>query len=80
MFLYLFIYPIHNLFLSMIGHTHGGQMFPFTVLTSLINPFQKGLYQYKAGYVYVSQGSMYWGIPLRIGTFMEITEIILRAK
>jgi hypothetical protein len=44
----------------------------------LINPFYAGLYQVRPyTHVYVSMGTQYWGIPLRLGTTMEITEITL---
>ena len=60
------------------GHTHGGQFFPMMILAYLFNPFFAGLYQYgKYSYVYVSQGTQYWGIPMRLGSTMEITQIIL---
>ncbi|GAB1610157.1 transmembrane protein with metallophosphoesterase domain-like [Argonauta hians] len=60
------------------GHTHGGQMFPMMIGAYLINPFFAGLYHYQGrSYVYVSEGTVYWGIPMRIGSSMEITEVIL---
>lgn len=63
------------------GHTHGGQMFPLMVGAYLINPFFAGLYHYKGqSYVYVSEGTVYWGIPMRIGSTMEITEITLTSR
>lgn len=70
--------PIH-IFAVVTGHTHGGQMFPLIIGAYLMNPFYAGLYQYgeKGSYVYVSQGTQYWGIPMRIATSMEITRITL---
>ncbi|XP_066484478.1 transmembrane protein with metallophosphoesterase domain [Tiliqua scincoides] len=70
--------PDINLVLS--GHTHGGQIFPLNIGAYLINPFFVGLY--KVGwstFVYVSPGTMYYGIPMRLGSRAEITEIILRS-
>jgi hypothetical protein len=57
----------------MSGHTHGGQYFPFNYFIQMEHPFVKGLYQYQKTQLYVSQGTGYWGPPLRIGTFPEIT-------
>ncbi|XP_041376694.1 transmembrane protein with metallophosphoesterase domain-like [Gigantopelta aegis] len=63
------------------GHTHGGQMFPFMIPAYLINPFYAGLYKYgKDSHVYVSMGTQYWGIPMRILTTMEITQLIMTRK
>ena len=55
-------------------------MFPFMIGAYLFNPFFLGLYQYKDGYVYVSEGTVYWGIPMRIFTSMEITAITLQSS
>ena len=55
------------------GHTHGGQYFPFNYIVRLEHPFVKGLYEYKNTKLYVSQGTGYWGPPIRVGTFPEIT-------
>ncbi|MBU8911679.1 MAG: metallophosphoesterase [Desulfobacterales bacterium] len=59
--------------LQLSGHTHGGQYFPFNYFIKLEHPFVKGLYQYQNTQLYVSQGTGYWGPPLRLGTFPEIT-------
>ncbi|KAK0061817.1 transmembrane protein with metallophosphoesterase domain [Biomphalaria pfeifferi] len=63
------------------GHTHGGQMFPMVIAAYLLNPFFAGLYKYgpNGSFVYVSQGTQYWGIPMRIATTMEITRITLQS-
>ncbi|NOX33573.1 MAG: metallophosphoesterase [Deltaproteobacteria bacterium] len=55
------------------GHTHGGQFFPFNFFIRLQQPFIKGYYKYRNTKLYVSQGTGYWGPPLRLGTFPEIT-------
>ena len=59
--------------LQLSGHTHGGQYFPFNYLIKLRHPFVKGLYQYQNTQLYVSQGTGFWGPPIRLGTFPEIT-------
>ena len=59
--------------LQLSGHTHGGQYFPFGWFVLLEHPFIKGIYKHKNTQLYVSQGTGYWGPPLRIGTFPEIT-------
>ncbi|XP_046367031.2 transmembrane protein with metallophosphoesterase domain-like [Haliotis rufescens] len=60
------------------GHTHGGQIFPVMIGSYFLHPFFYGLYRYgESSHVYVSMGTQYFGIPVRIGTTMEVTRIIL---
>lgn len=69
----------HRIDLVLSGHTHGGQLFPLQLGAYILNPFYRGLYQYgpQGSHVYVSEGTQYWGIPMRIGTSTEITHITL---
>lgn len=62
------------------GHTHGGQFFPMHIPIYLFNPFFAGLYKHKEIYVYVSSGTYFYGIPLRIGSTPEITILTLVQK
>jgi uncharacterized protein len=66
--------------LHLAGHTHGGQMFPMTIMIHALYPFIAGLYRRGNSQVYVSQGTGYWGPPMRLGTEAEVTQITLRAK
>ncbi len=63
------------------GHTHGGQLWPWNHLVRLQQPYVEGLHRHgrTRTQVYVSQGTGFWGPPMRLGTRNEITEIILRA-
>ncbi|MCK5076096.1 MAG: metallophosphoesterase [Calditrichia bacterium] len=63
--------------LQLSGHTHGGQYFPWNLFVKLQQPFISGLHRYKNTYVYVNQGTGYWGPPLRVGAPPEITLIEL---
>jgi uncharacterized protein len=59
--------------LQLSGHTHGGQFFPFTWITSrLYGKFVYGLQRLGNLLVYVSYGAGTWGPPLRVGTKPEI--------
>lgn len=61
------------------GHTHAGQLFPLTILAFLMNPFFSGLYRVSEHtMVYVTSGTGYYGIPMRIASRSEITNIILK--
>lgn len=54
------------------GHTHGGQMFPFTMFTKMAFPYHHGLYKVGDGYQLTTCGIGYWGPPMRIGKPPEI--------
>ena len=63
--------------LQLSGHTHGGQFFPFTWITSrLYGKFVYGLQRLGNLLVYTSYGAGTWGPPLRVGTKPEI--VLLR--
>lgn len=63
----------HGFDLQLSGHTHGGQIFPLTLLIHTVEKFVKGLRRYDNMWVYVNQGTAYWGPPIRFGTVTEIT-------
>jgi len=63
--------------LQLSGHTHGGQLFPFNFLVKLQQPYVAGLHRQDDAQIYVSQGTGYWGPPMRLGAPAEITEIRL---
>ena len=67
--------------LQLSGHTHGGQIFPFSLLVGLAYQYVKGLYTHREGeaatHVYVNRGTGYWGPPMRIGNPPEITRLVL---
>ncbi|MDR0664847.1 MAG: metallophosphoesterase [Helicobacteraceae bacterium] len=63
------------------GHTHCGQVFPFTLLVALAQPYVKGLYDRdERGKIYVSCGVGYWGPPFRMFAPNEIALITLKPK
>ena len=63
--------------LQLSGHTHGGQIAPFTWLTRRIfGEFTHGLHKFGALQVYTSSGVGTWGPPMRVGTHPEI--VVLR--
>ncbi|XP_020631305.1 transmembrane protein with metallophosphoesterase domain-like [Orbicella faveolata] len=64
--------------LVLTGHTHGGQLFPIHLWHLVREPYFAGLYQHKSGgYVYVSSGVYFWGMPMRLWSEAEITHITL---
>lgn len=59
--------------LQVSGHTHHGQMWPFSLITKRVyKDFDYGLKQFKNMQVYTSSGTGTWGPPIRLGTRSEI--------
>jgi predicted MPP superfamily phosphohydrolase len=67
--------------LQISGHTHGGQIAPWNLVVAAVFPYVKGLYRHeedgRAGQVFVSRGTGYWGPPLRLGAPPEIAKLVL---
>jgi predicted MPP superfamily phosphohydrolase len=66
--------------LQISGHTHGGQIWPFNYLVRLQQPVTSGLARFGRSLIYVSNGTGYWGPPMRLGSPAEITELVLEAR
>ncbi len=64
--------------LQLSGHTHGGQLWPWTYFVYLQQPFVAGLGRLADTQIYVSRGTGYWGPPMRLFAPAEITKIVLR--
>jgi uncharacterized protein len=64
--------------LQITGHTHGGQYFPYKYLVGLHEPFVSGWHLHNKTFIYVSNGTGYWGPPLRIGVPSEIAVFTLK--
>lgn len=65
----------HGVGLQLSGHTHGGQIFPWTCFVTLQQPFVSGLHQVQNTWLYISRGTGFWGPPMRIGAPPEISLI-----
>ena len=70
----------HGIDLFLAGHTHNGQLFPFSFVVKMIYKFNKGLHDYKGTKIYVSQGVGTFGPPMRVGTISEITILNLNPE
>ncbi len=63
--------------LQLSGHTHGGQIFPFTWIVSRVwGQFTYGLKRLGNLLVYTSSGTGTWGPPMRVGTNPEVVLIM----
>lgn len=59
--------------LQLSGHTHGGQLFPFTWFTRLVfGEFTSGLHAFGDLQVVTSTGCGTWGPPMRLATSPEV--------
>lgn len=66
-------YMKKNVDLVLCGHTHAGQIFPFSLLVLLDQPYLYGLYRHNDKMqVYVSSGAGFWGPPIRIFAPSEV--------
>ena len=69
----------HGVDLVLCGHTHGGQFWPMHHFVTLSEPYLAGLHRHRGTYIYVNRGTGFWGPPIRIGSYPEITQITLKA-
>ena len=66
--------------LQLSGHTHGGQVWPWHYLVKLQQGgLIRGLSRHGDTQLYISQGTGYWGPPIRFLAKSEITRIRLRS-
>lgn len=54
------------------GHTHGGQIYPFSLVVKFFQPYFSGLYRVKNTLLYVSRGVGYWGFNIRYKASSQI--------
>lgn len=66
--------------LQLSGHTHGGQLWPGSLIAGLANPTVAGLERYGDTQLYVSRGAGAWGPPVRIGAPSDITVVELASR
>jgi predicted MPP superfamily phosphohydrolase len=69
----------HRVDLQLSGHTHGGQIVPFSYLVGLQQPVVAGYARFGETQLYVSRGAGFWGPPVRVGAPPDITLIELRS-
>jgi len=66
--------------LMLCGHTHAGQIWPFSYLVRLMNPLLAGKYVINGMPVIVSRGTGTWGPRMRLWPPGEILRITLRTR
>ena len=70
-----------NIFLMLAGHTHGGQIFPFTIFAWMFNKYFTGLYSNNnKNYVFVSSGYGTALTPMRFFSKKMIGIINIKGK
>jgi predicted MPP superfamily phosphohydrolase len=68
----------HGVPLTLSGHTHGGQIWPFSWVVALAQPYLAGLHRRGDSQLYVSRGTGFWGPPMRVFAPAEITLLKLQ--
>jgi predicted MPP superfamily phosphohydrolase len=63
--------------LQLSGHSHHGQLFPFSLLVRMVYPYGFGESRHGGLQLYCSPGTGTWGPPMRLGSRNEITIILL---
>lgn len=63
--------------LQLSGHTHGGQLWPFTLIVGAVERPMAGLHRVGASQLYISRGTRYWGPAMRLGAPHELTLLVL---
>jgi predicted MPP superfamily phosphohydrolase len=58
--------------LTLSGHVHDGQIWPFNYVMGLVYPYIKGLHVKTGSFLNVSTGTGFWGPPMRLGSHTEI--------
>ncbi len=61
--------------LTLAGHTHAGQIWPFGLLVQRQFPRMAGIFTEAGKTLFVSRGTGTWGPTMRLGTFSEMTII-----
>lgn len=70
----------HGVDLQLSGHTHGGQLWPGSLIADQANPTLAGLERYGDTQLYVSRGAGAWGPPTRVGAPSDITVVELASR
>jgi predicted MPP superfamily phosphohydrolase len=66
--------------LTVSGHTHGGQFWPFTMLGRLFVRYRVGMYERDGKHLFVTAGTGTWGPPIRLGVNSELAVIDVGGK
>ena len=62
----------HGVGLTLSGHVHNGQIWPFNYFVRFFYPYIKGLHENAGAFLNVSTGTGIWGPPMRLGSHSEI--------
>jgi uncharacterized protein len=65
-------YGINKFDLMLLGHTHGGQIFPLTLIIDLIYKYGRGYYEEENSIIYTTNGAGLFGPKMRLGSQNEI--------
>ncbi len=67
--------------LQLSGHTHGGQIWPFTLaMRRYFHPYFAGRHRFGDSTLYITRGCGFWGPPMRLGAPPELALITLTRR
>lgn len=69
-----------NVDLQLSGHTHHGQMWPFSIITKMIYEVSWGYKKINNTHFYVSSGVGTWGPPVKVGNDAEVINFKIEFK
>ncbi len=70
----------HGIDLMLSGHTHGGQIFPVTLIVKWLYEYPQGLTLLENFALYTTDGAGLWGPNLRLGTQNEIAVFTIKPE
>ncbi|QNS15021.1 metallophosphoesterase [Mannheimia bovis] len=62
------------------GHAHKGQVFPASIITSLMYRLHYSYEKIGLGHYFVTSGYGFWGVPMRLGSQSEVMIIEVEGK
>ncbi|MCD5390218.1 MAG: metallophosphoesterase [Candidatus Pacebacteria bacterium] len=66
--------------LLLYGHTHGGQIWPYTELVDFMYKYGDGYFQVGKSHVYTSDGAALWGPRMRLGSQNEMVIFTIKPE
>lgn len=69
-----------NIDLILLAHTHGGQIFPITIIVDLIYKYSRGYHEVDNSIIYTTDGAGLYGPKMRLGSQNEIVLFNLKPK
>lgn len=70
----------HGFDLLLFGHTHGGQIWPYTLLVDQMYTYADGYFEVEGSTIYTSDGLSLWGPRMRLGSQNEFVLFTIKPE